>query len=88
MGVGSLNDGASGLQNQKVEVKILHGPPILDYNGGIMKRRKKKLKPVYLRVRLPQIPQTGGMHIPEKGGKHHRGKEKDKTRKEVEAELG
>ena len=52
-----------------------------------MKRRKKKLKPVYLRIRLPQIPQTGGVHIPEKGGKHRRGKEKDKTRKEVEAEL-
>ena len=48
--------------------------------------RKKKQKPVYLRVRLPQIRQTGGVHQPEKGGKHRRGQEKEKTRKEIEAE--
>ncbi|MDO8496672.1 MAG: hypothetical protein Q7S43_04475 [bacterium] len=49
---------------------------------------KKKLKPIYLRVRLPKIEKTGGVHTPAKGGKYRRGKEKDKTRKEVEAELG
>ncbi len=52
-----------------------------------MKRRKKKLKPVYLRVRLPQIPQTGGAHTPAKGGKYRRGKEKEKTRREIKVEL-
>ena len=52
-----------------------------------MKRRKKKPKSVYLRIRLPKIPQTGGMHVPEKGGKHRRGKEKEKTRREIKAEL-
>lgn len=48
---------------------------------------KKKLKPVYLRIRLPMIRQTGGVHEPEKGGKHRRGKEKQKTRKEIHTEL-
>ncbi len=42
---------------------------------------------MYLRVRLPRIRQTGGAHEPDKGGKHRRGKEKEKTRREVEAEL-
>ncbi len=52
-----------------------------------MKRRKKKLKPVYLRIRLPKIEKTGGVHTPAKGGKYHRGKEKEKTRSEIKAEL-
>ncbi len=49
--------------------------------------RKKKLKPVYLRVRLPAISKTGGAHDPAKGGKYRRGREKEKTRKEVKTEL-
>ena len=49
-------------------------------------KNKKKLKPVYLRVRLPTIRQTEKIHDPEKGGKYRRGKEKEKIRQEVEAE--
>lgn len=49
---------------------------------------KKKLKPMYLRVRLPVISKTGGTHEPSKGGKHRRNREKEKTRQEVKAELG
>lgn len=52
-----------------------------------MKRRNKKLKPVYLRIRLPKIEKTGGAHVPAKGGKYRRGKEKEKSRMEIEAEL-
>lgn len=52
-----------------------------------MKRRKKKLKPVYLRVRLPKIEKTGGAHVPAKGGKYRRGKEKEIARREIKAEL-
>lgn len=48
--------------------------------------KKKKLKPVYLRVRLPKIEKTGGAHVPAKGGRYRRGREKEKTRKEIEAE--
>jgi len=48
---------------------------------------KKKIKPVYLRIRLPQIRQVGGAHEAEKGGKHRRGHEKQKTRKEIRTEL-
>ena len=51
-----------------------------------MKKRKKP-KSMYLRVRLPIIRQTGGAHQAEKGGKYRRTKEKDKTRREVGAEL-
>lgn len=50
-------------------------------------KRKKKLKPVYLRVRLPAIVKTGGAHVPAKGGRYRRGKEKQKNRREIEAEL-
>lgn len=50
-------------------------------------KKKKKLKPVYLRVRLPKIEKTGGAHVPAKGGKYRRGKEKQKNRLEIEAEL-
>lgn len=49
-------------------------------------RKKKKQKPVYLRVRLPQIRQTGGVHTADKGGKHRRGREKENTRREIKAE--
>ncbi|MDP3697779.1 MAG: hypothetical protein Q8R55_07270 [Candidatus Taylorbacteria bacterium] len=49
--------------------------------------RKKKQKPMYLRVRLPRIRQTGGAHQPEKGGKHRRNREKQKTQHEIQAEF-
>lgn len=49
--------------------------------------KKKKLKPVYLRVRLPIIKQTGGAIQPAKGGKYRRGQEKTKIRREVRAEF-
>lgn len=49
--------------------------------------KNKKLKPVYLRIRLPKIEKTGGAHVPAKGGKYRRGKEKEKSRREIEAEL-
>ena len=54
------------------------------YNGGVM---RKKVKPVYLRIRLPKIEKTGGAHQPAKGGKYRRGKEKEKSRKDIRAEL-
>lgn len=47
----------------------------------------KKVKPVYLRIRLPKIEKTGGAHQPAKGGKYRRGKEKDKSRRDIRAEL-
>lgn len=49
--------------------------------------KKKKLKPMYLRVRLPIIKQTGGAIQPAKGGKHRRSQEKTKVRREIQAEL-
>jgi hypothetical protein len=52
-----------------------------------MEATMKKLKPVYLRIRLPAIRQTGGTHQPAKGGKYRRGKEKKGTRREIQAEL-
>jgi len=48
---------------------------------------KKKIKPVYLRIRLPKIEKTGGAHQPDKGGKYRRNKERDIARKEIKAEL-
>ena len=48
--------------------------------------KSKSPKPAYLRVRLPKIEKTGGVHQPDKGGKYRRSKEKDKVRKEIEAE--
>ncbi len=49
--------------------------------------RKKKLKPVYLRVRLPAIKTAGGgVHQPAKGGRYRRGQEKEKVRREIQAE--
>lgn len=48
--------------------------------------RKKKQKSIYLRVRLPQIRQTGGFHRSDKGGKYRRDQEKEKIRKEIVAE--
>ena len=48
--------------------------------------RKKKQKPVYLKVRLPMIRQTGGAHKADKGGKYLRAREKEKTGREVQAE--
>jgi len=50
-------------------------------------KRKKNPKPVYLRVRLPQIRQTGGAHQPGKGGPHRRSQDKEKARREIKAEL-
>ena len=48
--------------------------------------RTKKQKPAYLKVRLPAINKTGGAHQPAKGGRYRRGQEKDKIRKEIQAE--
>jgi len=48
---------------------------------------RKRVKPMYLRVRLPVIRQTGGAHVPAKGGKYRRGLEKEKSRHEIKAEL-
>ncbi|MDP3792976.1 MAG: hypothetical protein Q8Q89_04610 [bacterium] len=49
--------------------------------------RNKKLKPMYLRVRLPAIQTAGGgTHQPAKGGKHRRSREKAKVRGEIQAE--
>ena len=49
--------------------------------------KRKKQKPMYLRVRLPAIKRAGsGAHQPGKGGKYRRGLGKEKTRKEIEAE--
>lgn len=50
-------------------------------------KKKKKLKPVYLRVRLPMIRQTGGVHTPDKGGRYRRNAEKGKVRKEIRDEA-
>lgn len=49
--------------------------------------KKQKKKPLFLTIRLPVITKTGGAHEPAKGGKYHRGQEKDKTRKEIKAEF-
>ncbi len=49
--------------------------------------RKKKQKPAYMRVRLPMIRQTGGVHTPAKGGKYRRTAEKDIVRKEIRGEV-
>jgi len=40
-----------------------------------------------MKVRLPAIRQTGGAHQAARGGKYRRGSEKDKTRREIRAEL-
>ncbi len=48
---------------------------------------KKKVKPVYLRIRLSPIRQIGGTHQPLKGGKYRRGSEKEKVRRDIKAEL-
>ena len=48
---------------------------------------RKKVKPVYLRIRLPKIEKTGGVHQPDKGGKYRRTKEKQKSRREIKAEF-
>ncbi len=50
-------------------------------------KRTKKLKPIYLRVRMPSIGKIGGAHNPAKGGKYRRGKVKESTRREIKAEL-
>jgi len=43
---------------------------------------------MYLRVRLPAIKTAGGgAHQLAKGGKYRRGKEKVKTKREIEAEF-
>ena len=47
----------------------------------------KKRKSMYLRVRLPAIRQTGGVHQAEKGGKYRRSQEKQNARREAKAEL-
>jgi len=47
----------------------------------------KKVKPVYLRIRLPKIEKTGGVHQPAKGGKYRRTKEREKSRRDIKAEL-
>jgi len=49
--------------------------------------KNRKVKPIYLRVRLPMIRQTGGAHQAAKGGKYRRGQEKQKTRKEIGSEI-
>lgn len=48
--------------------------------------KKKNKKPLFLTIRLPAIGKTGGAHDPAKGGKYRRGQEKEKTRKEIQAE--
>jgi len=48
---------------------------------------KKKIKPSYLKIRLPKIEKAGGAHQPDKGGKYRRNKERDITRREIKAEL-
>jgi len=75
-------DRALGLQNQEVKVKIFHGPPTSDWQGDEMKKRKKSNLP---RVPLPR--QTGGAHTADKGGKYNRKSEREKSRKEIRAEL-
>jgi|GEM_PF-4698763 len=43
----------------------------------------KKTKPLYRKIRLPLPAKTGGAHVPGKGGKYRRQKEKEKARREI-----
>jgi len=49
----------------------------------IVKKNRKKLN--LSRAPLPR--QTGGAHIADKGGKHSRNREKEKSRREIKAEF-
>lgn len=53
----------------------------------IKMKKGEKVKPVYLRIRLPIIRQTGGAHAAGKGGGYRRTKEKNKSRQEIRAEF-
>ena len=46
---------------------------------------KKKIKPVYLRIRLPAIKRAGGgAHQPAKGGRYDRKQARQETRREIQ----
>lgn len=49
--------------------------------------KKQNKKPAYRRVRVPLMRQTGGPMASKVGGPHNRRQEKEKTRKEIKAEL-
>jgi hypothetical protein len=66
---------------------LLAPPFFMVYNFSKGNLMKKKQKPLFLKVRLPGIPKTGGAHQPVKGGKYRRSKEKAVSRREIKAEL-